>query len=182
MITIENDYSYPDSLLPEYCRARTLVLGVGNPLFGDDGFGPAVARHLNDAESVPEGVLVMDVGTSTQDILFNILLSETRPERIIIVDATDVGREPGELFELEVEAVPQNKSGDFSVHLFPSTNMLKELRDECGVEVVIISAQVEWIPTDACVDLSQRLRNAVPCAARMVLRLCSAAGQAAGGK
>ena len=173
MTTFEGDHSYLDSLLPEYCRARTLVLGVGNPLFGDDGFGPAVVKHLLDDEEIPDGVLVLDVGTSTQDILFNILLSDTKPERIIVVDATDVGRAPGEIFELEVEAVPVNKSGDFSVHLFPSTNMLKELRDEGGVEVVIISAQVEWIPTDACIGLSQRLRNAVPCAARMVLRLCN---------
>lgn len=159
-------------MAPDYCRARTLVLGVGNPLIGDDGFGPAVARWLLSETALPEGILVLDVGTSTQNILFNILLSQTRPERIIIVDAFDAGRPPGEVFEVEIEQVPVNKSGDFSVHLFPSMNMLKELRDECGMEVVIISAQAEWIPEQVQEGLSPRLAAAVPLAARMVLRQC----------
>ena len=75
-----------------------LIFGCGNILFGDDGFGPAVVRELQESYVLPEDVLALDVGTSVREILFDILLSERRPERLIIVDAVDRGREPGALF------------------------------------------------------------------------------------
>ena len=30
----------------KYCTKRILVMGAGNILFGDDGFGPAVVEEL----------------------------------------------------------------------------------------------------------------------------------------
>jgi coenzyme F420 hydrogenase subunit delta len=42
----------------------TLVFGWGNILFGDDGFGPAVVKYLQDNYPLPEEVLALDAGTS----------------------------------------------------------------------------------------------------------------------
>ena len=86
---------------------RVLVLGCGNILFGDDGFGPEVIAYLERHYSIPEDVGVMNVGTSARKILFPILLDEKRPEHIIIVDAIDAGRTPGEIFEIAVEDIPE---------------------------------------------------------------------------
>ena len=43
-----------------------LVLGCGNPLIGDDGFGPAVIQQLEEAYAIPESVACIDVGTSVR--------------------------------------------------------------------------------------------------------------------
>ena len=48
--------------------ARTYVLGVGNVLMGDDGFGPAVVRAFNERYSVGPDVEVIDLGTPGLDL------------------------------------------------------------------------------------------------------------------
>src|SRR5450759_4566036 len=80
--------------LPAFCRARALVLGVGNILFGDDGFGPEVVRRLIDHYRIPDDMYVMDVGTGARKILFTVTLSEVRPEEIVIVDAVVIDQAP----------------------------------------------------------------------------------------
>jgi coenzyme F420 hydrogenase subunit delta len=107
-----------------------LVFGCGNPLFGDDGFGPKVIEYLEAHHSMPEHAACMDIGTSIRDILFDILLSENKPRQIIVIDAADKkGKTPGEIFEISVDAIDAKKTSDFSLHQFPTTNMLKELKD-----------------------------------------------------
>jgi hydrogenase maturation protease len=68
-----------------------LVLGLGNPLRGDDGIGPHVIEALN-RRGLPEGATALDAGTGGLDLL-QILEGW---ERAIIIDAADVGREPGQ--------------------------------------------------------------------------------------
>jgi len=155
---------------PEYCRARVLVLGCGNVLFGDDGFGPAVADYLNENFYLPEELCVANVGLSAREILFTIALSDVRPARIIIVDAVDAGRAPGELFEVDLSELPEKKIDDFSMHQMPTSNLLRELENLCGVEITIIAAQVERIPDRVSPGLSSRLREAIPAACELVLK------------
>jgi len=162
--------------VPEYVKKRVLILGVGNILFGDDGFGPAVADHLLKNYRIPDDVYVMDVGIGAGDVLFTVALSQEKPERIIVLDAVDVKRKPAEVFELLIDDLPANKITDFSMHLFPSTNLLKELKDQMGVDVVILACQVERIPDSVSPGLSDAVRQALPKAAEMALEL---AGKAA---
>lgn len=153
---------------PDYYQKATLILGVGNILFGDDGFGPAVAEYLQEHGRASADVAILDIGTGVREILFNIILSEKRPDRIVIVDALECGREPGEVFLVSVEEIPEKKSHDFSVHMMPTLNMLKELRDLCHVEVVILAAQPEGIPEMVHSGLSAKMEKAVPEAARYI--------------
>lgn len=142
-------------------RKDVLVLGCGNILFGDDGFGPAVADFIIDNFNIPDNVAVLNIGTSVRKLLFNILLSEKKPKKIIIVDAVDVGKEPGELMDLPIENIPANKRDDFSMHQMPSSNMLKELKELGGVDVRIIACQVERIPELVQPGLSDTLKNRI---------------------
>ena len=70
---------------------QVLVLGLGNPLRGDDGIGPRVIEVLNRC-GLPEGATALDAGTGGLDLL-QVLEGW---ERAIIIDAADVGREPGQ--------------------------------------------------------------------------------------
>jgi coenzyme F420 hydrogenase subunit delta len=125
-------------MIEEIMTARTVVFGCGNTLFGDDGFGPAVARRLKEITALPQGVAVEDVGTSIGDLLFDLALSPNGPESIWIVDAVRIsGRRAGEVFELDLEDIPREKRADFSMHQFPAINLLQELRDKGGVEIRI---------------------------------------------
>jgi coenzyme F420 hydrogenase subunit delta len=135
-----------------------LIFGCGNILFGDDGFGPAVVKRLQEHYRLPPEVGVMDVGTSIRDILFNLALSEKRPRRLIIVDAVDEsGKAPGEVFEISVDEIPPKKTADFSLHQFPTVNILKELKDHTNMDICILVAQVDFLPEEVQPGLSPRL-------------------------
>ena len=160
-----------EDILPEFCRKRILVLGCGNRLFGDDGFGPAVVECLqtNYAGRIPEDVCILDAGTGVRTILFTLVLGERRPAQVIIVDAVDANRKPGEIFTLNIDEIPAAKIDDFSMHQLPTSNLLKELQGLCGVDVRIVSCQVERIPDSVSPGLSAALQRAVPEVCEMLI-------------
>jgi len=149
-----------------------LVLGCGNLLFGDDGFGTTVADHLERECLIPSHVSVINAGTGVRELLFDLVLSDQRPKKVIVIDAVDKNRIPGEIFRIDVGEVPAHKVDDFSLHHMPTTNLLKELNDLCDVEVIIIVGQVESIPDTVRPGLSSVLAKSVALAAEEVLRAC----------
>jgi coenzyme F420 hydrogenase subunit delta len=139
-----------------------LVLGCGNPLIGDDGFGPAVVQYLENHYRLPDSVAAIDCGTSIRDILFDVLLSARKPRKMIIVDVTDSpGLAPGEVREIDIDQIRPEKIGDFSLHQFPTTNMLKEIKQETLVEVRVFVAQVAGLPSEVKPGLSDPVRAAI---------------------
>ena len=154
--------------LPVYCRKEILIAGCGNKLFGDDGFGPEVVEYLIKHYSVPEIICLLDVGTSIRKILFTLTLSEPRPEVIVIIDAVDKGRKPGEIFEISLEDIPEEKIDDFSIHQVPSSNLLKELQDLCSVNVRVMACQIKTIPETIQSGLSEPVKKAVPLMAQKI--------------
>jgi coenzyme F420 hydrogenase subunit delta len=149
-----------DYILPDYCTKRILILGCGNRLFGDDGFGPAVIDYLWNHYEIPDDVYVMDVGTGVRKLLFTLALSEQLPEQILIIDAVDKGRTPGELFEISLNEVPLQKADDFSLHQAPTSNLAKELKDR-GVTVRVLACQTDRVGPLISVGLSEPLSYAV---------------------
>ena len=147
--------------LPVYCRKKILIVGVGNKLFGDDGFGPEVVEYLTNHYSIPENICLLDVGTGARKILFTISLSKARPEVIVIIDAVDKGRKPGEIFDISLDEIPKEKIDDFSIHQVPSSNLLKELQDLCSVKVRIMVCQTKTIPETIQSGLSKPVKKAV---------------------
>jgi coenzyme F420 hydrogenase subunit delta len=147
--------------LPAFVRARVLVLGVGNVLFGDDGFGPAVAEYLCEHYTVPEEIYIMDVGTGVRKLLFTLSLSDKHPDEIIIVDAVDWGREIGHVSQINADALPATKIDDFSLHQVPTSNMLRELQEYHGIKVTVIACDVGDIPQVINPGLSASIQPAV---------------------
>ncbi len=156
--------------LPEFCRQPTLVLGCGNLLFGDDGFGCALVEYLQSHGGVPEDVCLLDAGTGVRNLLFTLCLSPQRPGRLLILDAVDAGRPPGELFELDPAEIPPVKLDDFSMHQLPTSNLLRELQESCGVEVRVLACQTGPLPQEICPGLSPAVEAALPRAAQWLLR------------
>jgi len=154
-----------------------VVFGCGNPLIGDDGFGPAVIEGLlQSKEQLPPSVSVADVGTGIREYLFDYLLSELdRPRHLIIVDAIDRhDKKPGELFEIDPSAVPAKKLHDFSLHQFPTVNLLQELQQYTAIKVTILVAQVSSLPQEVSHGLSPAVAAAVPEACARIMDILSA--------
>jgi hydrogenase maturation protease len=80
-----------------------LVLGIGNVLWADEGFGVRCVESFNEHWELPDGTTWLDGGT--QGLYLLPYLQNTR--RLIIFDAIDFGLEPGTLKVLEGDAVPR---------------------------------------------------------------------------
>lgn len=81
-----------------------LIIGCGNLLRGDDGVGPCLIRRLWEI-GLPEGVQIADGGTAGMDVAFRM----REMDRVIIVDASRTGAQPGALFKVpgtELENLP----------------------------------------------------------------------------
>lgn len=122
-----------------------LILGLGNPLRGDDGIGPRVVEELN-RRGLPEGVTALDGGTGGLDLL-NVL--EGR-ERVVIVDAAEIGREPGQFVRFTPDEMRLTRSTEtFSSHHAGLAEALA-LAEALGrplPEIVILGVQpaaMEW--------------------------------------
>ncbi|MCK5586156.1 hydrogenase maturation protease [Candidatus Bipolaricaulota bacterium] len=163
-----------DDLLPDHCAKDVVVLCCGNVLFGDDGFGPAVAEKINASETVPDWAVVIDTGTAVRKFLFDMILSERRPHLVVVVDAVDtinLGRKPGEVFEIPLSEIPRVKVSEFSLHQAPTSNLLQELQKVGGMRVAVIACQVASIPKEITEDISSVVRAAIDRAARLITDL-----------
>lgn len=156
-------------------RSSTVIFGCGNVVMGDDGYGPAVIDELNSRYELPEGVEAIDAGTCVREHLFDYVLSaEGRPDRIIILDAVDFpDRQPGDVFLIDTSAIPPKKIHDFSLHQFPTVNLLVELEQHTGIRVHILAAQVECIPEEITPGLTPAMSAAVSVACEKVLQILS---------
>lgn len=151
-----------DNYLPEFCLKPILILGCGNILFGDDGFGPAVIDYLQKHYQIPEHICLLDAGTGARKYLFTLALSDERPKEIVIIDAVDKGMPVGELFEISIDDIPLEKADDFSMHQAPTSNLLKEIKEKNNVKVRVLACQVASIPAEINSGLSEPLEKAVP--------------------
>lgn len=143
------------SMIQEIFSHPVLIFGCGNTLLGDDGFGPGVIEHLLQDYVLPDYVFAVDVGTGVRNVLLDLLLMPEKPRKIFIVDAViQANRKAGELFEIELEQIPLYQNAAFSLHRFPSVNLLTELRDAAGVEVRILAVQAKHIPAEVSPGLS----------------------------
>ncbi|MBM4170139.1 MAG: hydrogenase maturation protease [Ignavibacteria bacterium] len=159
-------------ILPEFCTKKILVLGCGNTLFGDDGFGCAVADYLVEEYEIPSHIYVMDAGTGVRKLLFTLAISEALPDQIIIIDAVDKGRIPGDVFEISLDDVPTEKADDFSMHQAPTSNLAKDLQSR-GVGVKVVVCQAEHIPEFMHSVLSEPVCQAVSMAGDRIARQLS---------
>ncbi len=70
-----------------------VLLCVGNSMMGDDGAGPLLAELC--AANPPGNWVVIDGGSAPENDV--VAIRELHPERLLIVDATDMGLNPGEI-------------------------------------------------------------------------------------
>jgi hydrogenase maturation protease len=83
-------------------ESRVLLLGVGNILWADEGFGVRCVETFGERFDVPDRVTVLDGGT--QGLLLIDPLREA--DRVILFDAIDFGGVPGEMRVVRDDAIP----------------------------------------------------------------------------
>ena len=122
---------------------RCVVAAVGNPQRGDDGAAGALLRRLEgrtqaallDTEEVPES--------------FAGQIAALKPEVVLLVDAVDLGAQPGAVALLGREELP---TGGFSTHRPPLSVVMWFLEQETGAEVLLLAIQPRQVEFGAPVS------------------------------
>lgn len=146
-----------------------LIVGLGNPLQGDDGVGCAVAEVLQAppfGERVPAYVEVMDLGTPGVGLINFV---EGR-KRVIIVDAAEMSRAPGDVTRFVPEQIRLESSvRSLSLHApgIADSLLLAQALKLRLPDIVIFGIQPAFIGWRS--GLSPAVQSAVPRVVEAVL-------------
>lgn len=146
---------------------RVLVAAFGNELRGDDGFGIAVLRRLEEAHT-PSGpgadVRLLEVGTGGLWLAQELL---SPCDRLIIIDAVSRGTPPGTVCVLKVDEVPMPDGVD--MHLAVPSRALAVAKAMGTLPPETFLVGCEPAETDELtMELTPAVRAAVGQAAREV--------------
>jgi len=89
-----------------------MVLGLGNLLLTDEGFGIHVIQKLQKICKFPDNVSIVDGGV----LGLNLLGIICRADYLIVVDAIRNNSEIGSLYRLEGDAIPERIRAKNSLH------------------------------------------------------------------
>jgi hydrogenase maturation protease len=168
-------------LLSFHFIMKTLIIGLGNPILGDDGVGWRVAEEVAKQLPSPSGQ-----GTEGEDevevdcaSLGGLSLMErlTDSERVILIDSIFTGRKKiGTVSQFTLSDIPDLTAGhsasahDTSLHnaLNVGRSMHIDLPEDGNVFIVAIEAEAVY---DFSQELSPAVAEAVPIAVKAVLDL-----------
>ena len=118
-----------------------LVLALGNPQQGADGFGPAVADRLRRAGGPPDGVEIVDAHT---DLLAH-LDRFAQYDRVVLVDAV-LGGARGEVTVVDEETLAtwdERSPGSHSVSPLVAVKLFRQLYPASRTRIVLVALWVD---------------------------------------
>ena len=139
----------------------SVLLCVGNCLMGDDGAGPLLAELCQAAP--PAGWTVIDGGAAPENDIHAI--RQLRPQRLVIVDATDMGLAPGETRVIDPADIAEMFI--MTTHNMPLSFLIDQLRADIP-DITFIGIQPEVVAfyypigpavQQAVITLHQRLAH-----------------------
>jgi len=147
---------------------KTIVIGVGNKILGDDGVGLHVVNELKKYIKNNSNVTIDEAVTGGMNLL-DLLLGY---EKAIIVDA--VKSEDAEIGEIKRFSL-----GDFNtmhscnphdVSLIEAIDLARKMgEDRIPKEIIIIGIMMKQIPCEFKENLSKKISSAVPKAVELTL-------------
>ena len=152
------------------------VLGLGNVLMSDDGFGPYVVRVLDAFYEFPESVQVIDAGTPGLDLTPYLLDADV----VILIDTVTSKGQPGEIVTYQLQDILKNPP---QPRLSPHDPGVKEALLTVAAagagptQVLLVGVVPEWVATG--VDLSASVRSSIAPVVSLVVTELERLGQPA---
>jgi hydrogenase 3 maturation protease len=131
--------------------SKTIIVGIGNTLKGDDALGPLICEQLHDADLSAE---LIDAGTVPENHIGKII--RKAPQNLVIIDAVDFAAPAGTISLFETE---QLNSLAFSTHALSPRLFVDMIKTEIEVEVYFVGVQPEHVRLGE--PLSRRVSRAM---------------------
>ena len=136
---------------------KVLILGVGNLLLTDDGFGVHLINSLKET-ILPENVSLLEAGTVSHQLVP--LLHEI--DHLIVIDAVQAGDVPGSLFRFSPEDIRFQSEQMVSLHQISLIDVLR-MAELTGrkPKTVIIGVQPKDVSSWS-LELTDELKAIIP--------------------
>lgn len=118
--------------------ASRVVLTVGNAMMGDDGAGPKLYEMMTSSPIA--GWQVIDGGSAPENESHRV--KALRPNTLVIVDAADMGLEPGEVRLIDAESIAEMFI--MTTHNLPLNFLIDQLKEDIS-EVFFIGIQPDVV-------------------------------------
>lgn len=163
---------------------RTIIVGLGNPILGDDGVGWRVAQELQDLYLQGQRLQPLGLDADVECLALgglSLMESLIGYDRAIIVDALHCCEgSPGRVFLFDLAELPDPSAGhSTAVHdtsLQTALRVGRALGARLPQEITIVAIEVESL-YEFCEELSAQVEAAVPLAVQQVLILLDSACQ-----
>jgi hydrogenase 3 maturation protease len=119
-------------ILSNIFKGKTVIVGIGHVLRGDDAFGPALVDKLNG--KIED--ICIDAGSAPENYIGKI--TREQPDSVLIVDAAHLGLPPGEYDLLRKEELV--KCG-FTTHDLSPEMFIGRLEEDSGADVYMLAVQ-----------------------------------------
>jgi len=95
-------------------KGKTVIVGIGNPLRADDGFGPALIGELKGKIDA----VCLDAGSAPENYTGKVV--RENPDTILLADALHLEEEPGNWAILDKDQILKSgfSTHDVSPHMF----------------------------------------------------------------
>lgn len=143
---------------------KIVVLGVGNILLKDEGFGVHVVKELKKMK-LPKNVEVLNGGVLGPNLLGYI----EDLEKLIVVDVVNVNAKPGTIFRIKPEQIRTNSqkyiSSFHQIGVIEAIDIAESLGKK--FETIIFALQPETIGMG--MELSKKLEEKMPEILKIIL-------------
>lgn len=138
-------------------KNRPVILGLGNPLFSDEGFGIHLVHQLMDEEIAEEADLI-DGGTDALSLLGTV----ESTDYLLVIDAIDGDKPPGSLYCLQGDEISTQVKTRMSAHQigFQEVLALARLRGKLPAQMVLLGVQPQSL--DWGTELTSTAAGALP--------------------
>ena len=139
-------------------KNEVTILGIGNVILRDEGFGVRVAEYLDKHYEFPESVQIVDGGTLGIELTQYV----TGTEKLLVIDSINGGAEPGTTFRFHNDDVMEHFQDKLSAHEVGIQDVLGLLTvtGHKIPDVVVIGAQPYDV--EAGVELSDGMMELLP--------------------
>ena len=145
-------------------QGTVLVVGIGNTLRGDDGFGPRMIERLEGKVSAR----LLDVGEVPESYLGRVL--EQKARTILVLDAADMGEAAGTVAILEAEDLAEC---NVSTHQMPLELFFRYLRENSDADVFALGVQPKQISLGS--EMSPEVESTAAILSEVLIELLSEA-------
>jgi hydrogenase 3 maturation protease len=118
--------------LSQILKGKVVFVGIGNPLRGDDGFGPLFVQKLQGQVSAA----CLDAGNAPETFTGKII--REKPDTIVFVDAVHLGLPPGHYAVLGKEDLL--KTG-FTTHDLSPHMLIQYLESQVTADIYLLGVQ-----------------------------------------